>query len=66
MIDEIIKELIERIHLELEEIPRALARMDDGWESARRTNDDLYLDGVALNLHGFYMRKAGTCFYGNK
>jgi hypothetical protein len=53
--DEIIKELFERIHLELDEIPRALARMDDGWERARHSNDDLYLDGVALNLHGFYM-----------
>jgi hypothetical protein len=53
--DEIIKELVERIHLELEEIPRVLARMDGGWERARRSYDDLYLDGVALNLHGFYM-----------
>jgi hypothetical protein len=53
--DEIIKELIERIHQELDEIPRALARMNEGWERAHRSNDDYYLDGVALNLHGFYM-----------
>ena len=26
----------------------------EGWERARRSNDDYYLDGVALNLHGFY------------
>ncbi len=55
MTDEIIKELVARIQLELEEIPRVLARMDDGWERARHSDDDLYLDGVALNLHGFYM-----------
>jgi hypothetical protein len=53
--DEIIQELIERIQLELNEIPRVLARMNEGWERARRSNDDYYLDGVALNLHGFYM-----------
>jgi hypothetical protein len=51
--DEIIQELIERIQLELNEIPRVLARMNEGWERARRSNDDYYLDGVALNLHGF-------------
>jgi hypothetical protein len=53
--DEIIKELVGRIRLELDEIPRALDRMKEGWERASRTNDDYYLDGVALNLHGFYM-----------
>ena len=55
MSDEIIQELVDRIHLELEEIPRVLARMNEGWERARRSDDDYYLDGVALNLHGFYM-----------
>ena len=55
MTDEIVKELIERIHLELDEIPRVLARMHEGWERFRRSHDDYYLDGVALNLHGFYM-----------
>jgi hypothetical protein len=39
--DEIIKELVERIHLELEEIPRVLTRMDDGWARARSSSDDL-------------------------
>jgi hypothetical protein len=53
--DEIIQELIERIHLELNDIPRVLARMNEGWQRAKRSNDDYYLDGVALNLHGFYM-----------
>jgi hypothetical protein len=55
MTDENSAELIERIHSELDEIPRVLARMKSGWENARRSNDDLYLDSVALNLHGFYL-----------
>lgn len=55
MTEEIIKELIERIHLELKEISRVLARMNEGWKRARHSHDDYYLDGVALNLHGFYM-----------
>ena len=29
--------------------------MNEGWERARRSDDDYYLDRVALNLHGFYM-----------
>ena len=53
MTDEIIKELVERIHLELEEIPRVLTRMNDGWARARSSSDDLYLDGVALKLAWF-------------
>jgi hypothetical protein len=53
--NEILKELVTRIHQELDEIPRVLARMNEGWERFCRTNDDYYLDGVALNLHGFYM-----------
>ncbi len=55
MSDEKNAELIERIHSELDEIPIVLARMKVGWEQARRSNDDLYLDSVALNLHGFYL-----------
>ena len=47
-------DLTKRIHEELDEIQRVLARINDGWERARRSNDDFYLDGVALNLHGFY------------
>ena len=55
MTEEIVKELIERIHQELGEIPRVLARMDEGWELFRRSNDDHFIDGVALNLHSFYL-----------
>jgi hypothetical protein len=46
--------LIERIHQELKDLRIVLTRINDGWERARRSNDDYYLDSVALNLHGFY------------
>jgi hypothetical protein len=46
--------LIRRIQQELDEIRLVLARVQDGLERARRSNDDLYLDSIALNLHGFY------------
>jgi hypothetical protein len=46
--------LTRRIHQELGEIQRVLSRITDGWKRANRTNDDYYIDGVALNLHGFY------------
>jgi len=54
MKDEELTGLIERIRQELEELQRVLDRIKEGWERARRSNDDYYLDGVALNLHGFY------------
>lgn len=46
--------LAERIRAELDEIERVLERARDEWEEARRSDDDRFLDGVALNLHGFY------------
>jgi len=52
MNDEELDELTSRIRQELEELQRVLARMNEGWERARRPGDDYYLDGVALNLHG--------------
>jgi len=54
MKDEVLKELVERTHQELNDIRRVLARIEEGWERARRSNDDYYIDSVALNLHGFY------------
>ena len=54
MKDEELKELTSRIRQELQELGRVLARMNEGWERARNSGDDYYLDGVALNLHGFY------------
>jgi hypothetical protein len=52
--DEEVTQLIRRIRLELDELERVLGRVNEGWERARRANDDYYLDGVALNLHGIY------------
>ena len=46
--------LTKRIRQELDEIQIVLSRIHAGWEHAHRSNDDLYLDSVALNLHGFY------------
>jgi hypothetical protein len=52
--DEELTGLVGRIRQELEELQRVLGRITEGWERSRRSNDDYYLDGVALNLHGFY------------
>ena len=46
--------LVKRIRQELEELQRILKRINEGWERSRRAEDDYYLDGVALNLHGLY------------
>lgn len=48
------KILAARILAELKEIVNLVERAKQGWERAKRKNDDYYLDGVALNLHGFY------------
>ncbi len=54
MKDEEITGLVRRIRQELDELQRVQGRVNDGWERSRRSNDDYYLDGVALNLHGLY------------
>ena len=46
--------LAERIRSELADLERLVARLQQGWAQRQRTHDDLYLDSVALNLHGFY------------
>lgn len=43
-----------RIRQELSEVRQVVDRAAGGWERAKQTGDDFYLDGVALNLHGFY------------
>ena len=43
-----------RIREELIEIERVADRAGTLMTRAQRTGDDGYLDGVALNLHGFY------------
>ncbi len=46
--------LAARIRDELAELDRVADRVAAGWTRALRNADDYYLDGVALNLHGFY------------
>ena len=36
------------------DLDRLIERTGEGWRRALRSSDDYYLDGVALNLHGFY------------
>ncbi len=43
-----------RVRQELEELKRILERINEGWSRARCAQDDYYIDGVALNLHGLY------------
>lgn len=43
-----------RIRDELDGLARVLDRVQEGWRRMQRSSDDFYLDGVALNLHGFY------------
>jgi hypothetical protein len=43
-----------RIMAELREIAMPVKRAEQGWDKARESRDDFFLDGVALNLHGFY------------
>jgi hypothetical protein len=49
-----LQKLAQRIRSELGDLERLVGRIESGWQGAKRTNDDLYLDSVALNLHGFY------------
>lgn len=43
-----------RIRQSVLDLERVVARAELLMDKARRTGDDDYLDGVALNLHGFY------------
>ena len=47
-------QLSKRIRYELGELEHVLNRVEKGWQLAQQSADDYYLDGVALNLHGFY------------
>ena len=51
---ESLKHLAMRIRNELNEIEHTLKRAGEGVKRAKQTEDDYYLDGVALNLHSFY------------
>lgn len=43
-----------RIRGELSDIYRVVKRVPEAWQRAQQSNDDYYLDSVALNLHTFY------------
>lgn len=43
-----------RVLAELGELSNLVQRAEQGWIRARESRDDLFLDGIALNLHGFY------------
>ena len=43
-----------RILAEIQELSNLVRRADQGWAKATESQDDFFLDGVALNLHGFY------------
>ncbi|MEW6233395.1 MAG: hypothetical protein AB1566_13935 [Chloroflexota bacterium] len=53
MNEELIR-LAKRIRTELGELQRVVGRVQEAWRRAQTSSDDYYLDGVALNLHGFY------------
>ena len=46
--------LAERIRDELIELAHVVDRVQEGWHRGQTSEDDFYLDSVALNLHGFY------------
>ncbi len=43
-----------RIRAELTDLDRLVQRALEGWHWGQQSGKDFYLDGVALNLHGFY------------
>ncbi|MBW1888463.1 MAG: hypothetical protein JRI52_08970 [Deltaproteobacteria bacterium] len=43
-----------RIRIELGELDNILSRINEGWNRAKKNEDMMYLDSVALNLHGLY------------
>jgi len=47
-------DIAERIRCDLVEIELLVERAIAGWQKFLQTDDDLYLDSVALSLHGFY------------
>jgi len=46
--------LAARMLAELGELSVLVQRAELGWKKAQASHDDYFLDGVALNLHGFY------------
>jgi hypothetical protein len=51
---EALARLAKRIRKELDDLEKVLQRIEEGWDRFQRSTDDYYLDGVALNIPGFY------------
>ena len=49
-----LSKIARRISQELNELDRVVRRAQQAWRRSQQSDDDLYLDAVALNLHGFY------------
>ncbi len=49
-----LQHLATRIRSEITELEQIVQRIIEGWQRVLHTNDEYYLDSVALNLHGFY------------
>ena len=47
--------LISRIEKELSELDKILKKINRGWKMVEDTEDELYIDSVALNLHDYYV-----------
>jgi hypothetical protein len=53
--NKVYEELIERIRGEVSDLDRLVQRALSAWEELKKAgHDEVYLDSVALNLHGFY------------
>ena len=46
--------LISRIEKELNELDKILMKINRGWKKIEETEDELFMDSVALNLHDYY------------
>ena len=46
--------LISRIEKELNELDKILKKINRGWKKVKETEDELFIDSVALNLHDYY------------
>jgi len=55
-VNTVYRELAERIRGEVPDLERLVQRVLRSWEGGQRSpnQQDVYLDSVALNLHGFY------------
>ena len=55
-----LRNLADRIREEMTELALVVERVKEGWQRAKASSDDFYLDAVALNLHGFSINDSGT------